>query len=74
MKYEVSLEAVWPVTKTVIIEAESQGEAEDIALQMAEDQEIDWDLCSSDCVRSFEAIDVDDYDGDEEAKNEGEEQ
>lgn len=74
MKYEVSLEAIWPVIKTLIIEAESMGEAEDIALQMAKDDEVDWDMCSSDCIRSVEAVDVEYYEGDEEADNEGEEE
>jgi len=74
MKYEVSLEAVWPVIKTLIIEADSEDEAEDIALQMAQDNEVDWDMCSSDCIRNFDAVYTEDYEGDEEADNEGEEE
>ncbi|WP_202756927.1 hypothetical protein [Burkholderia cenocepacia] len=69
MKYEVSLEAVWPQIATVIIEADSEEEAEEIALEMAEEGEIDWNPCDSDCIRSFEVVDVEDYEGDEEADN-----
>ncbi|WP_374553321.1 hypothetical protein [Aquitalea pelogenes] len=70
MKYEVIIEAVWPVQKVLIIEAENEDDAEDIAIEMAEDCEIDWDLCSSDCIRSFDVVQMDEYDGDDEADNE----
>ncbi|MGU4699069.1 hypothetical protein K6L09_20600 [Burkholderia cepacia] len=69
MKYEVSLEAVWPQIATVIIEADSEDEAEEIALEMAEEGEIDWNGCDSDCIRNFEVVYMDDYEGDEEADN-----
>ncbi|MDN8015407.1 hypothetical protein QZN08_13285 [Burkholderia multivorans] len=69
MKYEVSLEAVWPQLATVIIEADSEEEAEEIALEMAEDGEIDWSPCDSSCIRSFDATYTEEYEGDEEALN-----
>lgn len=69
MKYKISLQAVHPMIKDVIIEAENEFEADEIALQMAQNNEIDWIYCDSDCIRDFEVIIGEDYEGEEEADN-----
>lgn len=45
MKYKVSLQAVHPLIQTVIIEANSEFEADEIALQMAKNDEVEWIYC-----------------------------
>jgi len=72
MKYKVSLQAVHPLIQTVIIEANSEFEADEIALQMAKNDEVEWIYCDWECVRDFEVIVAEDYLGDEEAENNNE--
>ncbi|HDR9188557.1 TPA: hypothetical protein QDB51_002632 [Burkholderia vietnamiensis] len=69
MKYEIDLEAVLPLISTVIIEADSDEEAEAIAIEMAKRPGFFWIHCTYDCIRNFEAVEISSYDGDDEADN-----
>ncbi|MBU9118365.1 hypothetical protein KTD15_06100 [Burkholderia multivorans] len=69
MKYEIDLEAVLPLISTVIIEADSEEEAEEIAIEMAKSPGFFWLQCSHDCIRNYEAVEVSWYEGDDEAYN-----
>jgi len=60
MKYEIYMEGYPPQTATVIIEADDEDEAEEIAIAMAEDGEIDCEDCDWSCYRT-EVIEVSEY-------------
>lgn len=68
MKFEIYMEGMLPQTATVIIEADDEDKAEEIALTMAEDGEIDWQYCDQSCFRT-EVVEISLADDDEEADN-----
>lgn len=69
MKYEIYMESVWPRTATLIIEADDEEKAEEIALAMDSEGEIDWTTCDSDCIR-VEIVEISQYEGEDDAENE----
>lgn len=68
MKYEITLLASLLPTATVIIEANSLEEAQDIALEMADEEKIDWDKDYCD-LEGIEVMTAEEYEGEEEALN-----
>lgn len=68
MKFELYMEGMLPQIATVIIEAESEEEAEEIALLMAKEGDIDWEDCDDSCYRT-EVVEVGRAEEDAEADN-----
>lgn len=70
MKYEVDLDGYLPQTATIVIEADSEEEAEEIALEIAEEEPwiIPWNDCDYSCRRN-EVVDAYEYHGEDEELN-----
>lgn len=63
MKYEIYMEGYLPQTATIIVEAEDVEEAEQLALDLAEEGEVNWEDCDQSCYRS-EVVDINEIDED----------
>ena len=68
MKFELYMEGYLPQTATLIIEAKDEDEAEEIALIMAKEGDIDWESCDYSCYRT-EVVEISRAEEDEEADN-----
>lgn len=69
MKFKVSLEGYLPQLGEYVVDADSEEEAEEIALAIAEDEpwEIDWIDCDPSCRRN-EVTEVEEFDEDEDVE------
>ncbi|MBA4054991.1 MAG: hypothetical protein C0490_09790 [Marivirga sp.] len=52
MKYEIYMEGYLPQTATIIIEAKDVEEAEQLALDLADEGEVCWEDCDQSCYRT----------------------
>ncbi len=68
MKFELFMEGMLPQIATVIIEAETEEEAEEIALLMAKEGDINWEDCDDSCYRT-EVVEMSRAEEDAEADN-----
>ena len=68
MKFELYMEGMLPQIATVIIEAETEEEAEEIALLMAKEGDINWEDCDDSCYRT-EVVEISRAEEDAEADN-----
>lgn len=68
MKFELYMEGMLPQTATVIIEAKDEIEAEEIALILAKEGDIDWEDCDQSCYRT-EVVEISEIEEDAEAYN-----
>lgn len=68
MKYEIYMEGYLPQTATIIIEAKDVEEAEQLALNLAEEGEVYWEDCDQSCYRT-DVVEISEIEEDAEAYN-----